>query len=211
MCFPVLFLTYNLETYRNYITILIPTRKAEYYIYITQAQKPFRNASDLQRSYHNGYLLCVKAKCMNKKIAWRNCKVLKFQNSPVKFLEIPKFQSSKIPKFQKNPINFLEISKFPKFQNSKILKLQNSKILKFQNSKIPKFQISKIPKFQSSKIPKFQNSKIPKFQNSKIPKFQNSKIPKFRNSKIPKFQKNPVNFSEIPKFQKGIDIGIPKN
>ena len=44
-------------------------------------------------------------------------------------------------------------------------------------------------------IPKFQSSKIPKF-----PKLQNSK-----NSKIPKFQKNPVNFLEFPKFQKGID------
>ena len=163
-----------METYRNYITILIPTRKAEYYIYITQAQKPFRNASDLQRSYHNGYLLFVKAKCMNKKIAWRNCKFLKFQNSPVKFWEIPKFQSSKIPKFQ------------------------NSKVPKFQNSQIPKFQNSKIPKFQSSKIPKFQNSKkiqsiFWKFQNSEIPKFQKNpvnflEIPKFRNSKIPKFQ-----------------------
>ena len=41
---------------------------------------------------------------MNKKIAWRNCKILKFQNSPVKFWEIPKFQNS-----SKNPVNFLEI------------------------------------------------------------------------------------------------------
>ena len=128
MCFPVLsFLTYNLETYRNYITILIATRKAEYYMYITRAQKPFRNASDLQRSYHNGYLLFVKAKCMNKEIAWRNCKILKFQNSPVKFWEIPKFQNSKIPKFQN--------SKIPKFRSSKIPKFQNSEIPKFQNSK----------------------------------------------------------------------------
>ena len=129
------------------------------YIYITQAQKRFRNASDLQRSYHNGFVLFVKAKFMNKKIAWRNCKILKFQNSPVKFWEIPKFQSSKIPTFL------------------------------------------------SSKIPKFRNSKIPKFQNSKKnSKFSgNCKIPKFRNSEIPKFQKNPINFLEIPKFQKGID------
>ena len=56
------------------------------------------------------------------------------------------------------------------------------------------------PTFQGSKIPKFQ-----KIQNSEIPKFQNSKNPKFQNSKIPKFQKNPVNFLEFPKFQKGID------
>ena len=88
---------------------------------------------------------------MNKRIAWRNCKVLKFQNSSVKFWEIPQFQNS--------PVNFWEIPKF-------------------QNSQIPKFRNSKIPKFQNSKIPKFQNSKIPKFQNSEIPKFQNSKIPK---------------------------------
>ena len=134
--FSFFFLTDNLETYRNYITILIPTRTAEYYlyIYITQAQKPFRNASDLQRSYHNGFLLFVKAKCMNKKIAWRNCKILKFQNSPVKFWEIPKFQNSKVPKFQ----------------NSKKKSRQF-----FGNSKIPKFQNSEIPKFQHSEIPKF--------------------------------------------------------
>ena len=86
---------------------------------------------------------------MNKRIAWRNCKVLKFQNSSVKFWEIPQFQNS--------PVNFFG----------------NSKIPKFQNSKIPKFQNSKIPKFQNSKIPKFRNSEIPKFQNSKIPKNSN--------------------------------------
>ena len=155
-----------METYRNYITILIPTRKAEYYIYIRQAQKPFRNASDLQRSYHNGYLLFVKAKCMNKKIAWRNCKILKFPNSPVKFWEIPKSQSSKIPKL---PSQFFGNSKIPKFQNSKIPKFQNPKKIqsifwKFQNSKGPKFQNSKFPKFQNSK--KIQ-SIFWKFQNSK--------------------------------------------
>ena len=81
---------------------------------------------------------------MNKKIAWRNCKILKFRNSPVKFWEIPKFQNSKVPKFQ------------------------NSKIPNFQISKIPNFQNSKIPKFQNSKIPEFQNSKIPKFPKNPV-------------------------------------------
>ena len=166
---------------------------------------------------------------MNKRIAWRNCKILKFQNSSVKFWEIPQFQNS--------PVNFLEI---PKFQSSKIPKFQ---IPKIQNSKIPKFQ-----KIQNSKIPKFRNSKIPKFQNSKKIKsvFWNSnsqftfgileipeidwiflefwnfgiskkmtgffgilefwlEIPKFQSSKIPKFQNSKIpkfRNSKIPKFQK---------
>ena len=143
MCFLVLVLTDNLETYRNY-NICYHTDTYQkgrilytyiyIYIYTTQAQKPVRNASDLQRSYRNSYLVFVKAKCMNKKIAWRNCKSLKFPNSPVKIWEIPNFPNSKVPKFPNSithQSNFLEI---PKFQSSPV-----NSFWKFQNSKIPKF------------------------------------------------------------------------
>ena len=58
---------------------------------------------------------------MNKKIAWRNCKILKFQNLPVKFWEIPKFQNSKVPKFQNSKIPKKSSQFFgnSNFQNSK--------------------------------------------------------------------------------------------
>ena len=66
----------NLETYLNYITTLILGTKASYYIYILHKH---RNLSEmrlcgcnLQRSYHKGCLFYVKAKCVNKKVAWRN-------------------------------------------------------------------------------------------------------------------------------------------
>ena len=115
MCFPVLFfeqiiwkLTETILPYRY-----LPERQNIIYIYITQAQKPFRNASDLQRSYHNGFLLFVKVKCMNKKIAWRICKILNSKIYPSNF---GKSQNSKIPKFQESKV---QSSKIPKFQNSK--------------------------------------------------------------------------------------------
>ena len=106
---------------------------------------------------------------MNKKIAWRNCKILKFQNSPVKFWEIPKFQNSKVPKFQ----------------NSKIKK--NSKILKFQKNPVNFLEIlivSSLLEFWNFGISKkltgfFWNFGILEFWNFGILEFWNFGILEF--------------------------------
>ena len=91
---------------------------------------------------------------MNKKIAWRNCKILKFQNLPVKFWEISKSQISKVPKFQNSklpkkssqffgnsnsqfPFGILEFGNFQKidwiFWNFGIMEFWNFRILEFWN------------------------------------------------------------------------------
>ena len=145
---------------------------------------------------------------------FRNSKIPKFQNS-----KIPKIQNSKIPKFQKNPVNFLEFPKFPKgidywnskkltgfFWNFGILEFWNFGILEFRNFGILEFWNFGILEFWNFGISEFWNFGTLEFWNFQ-PKFKNSKKSSlfFGKSKIPKFQKNPVNFLEFPKFQKGID------